>query len=141
MIKILSILLILVAVACSNQKKTDPSYTTLEGKITGVDLSSFNAGDTLVIDGNREGALRAKRPDETIREICIMGTVHKRVTRAPVIIDDSLKMTLDLWAYCHDKFLDFNDSIWKYMYNDLDKAETYIDSMLYYYEKQKEYKK
>ncbi len=138
--KILSILLILVAIGCGNQKKTEPEgtmfYDTLNETFafysdddiqlidsTGIQIgvieyntSSFNVGDTLVLDENTAGALRAKRPDEIIwlnspsdvtwvedipNEVVggHIGNMHKKVEQAPVIVNDSGEITFDTIDY------------------------------------------
>ena len=92
--KIFTLLLIIASFGCNN-KKTEP-YTLsidtmdrtisfyleedvrmMEGKITDVDLSYFNHGDTLVLDVNSPGHWRHKRPNEVIGEYVYLGTVVK----------------------------------------------------------------
>ena len=74
---LLAILIIIASFGCSNQKSVEPPCVTLEGKVTGVNLSMFNLGDTLVLDENSCGALRAKRPGEILNKVYVMGTISK----------------------------------------------------------------
>ena len=74
---LLAILIIIALFGCSNQKSVEPPCVTLEGKVTGVDLSMFNLGDTLVPDENSYGSLRAKRPGEILNKVYVMGIVTK----------------------------------------------------------------
>ncbi|MCK5614706.1 hypothetical protein KAR91_73270 [Candidatus Pacearchaeota archaeon] len=62
---------------CTLSFDLEDDVRMMEGKITDVDLSYFNHGDTLVLDVNSPGHWRHKRPNEVIGEYVYLGTVSK----------------------------------------------------------------
>ncbi len=47
----------------------------VEGKVSGIDISGYQVGDTLVLDIFNDGAMRAKRADERIEDLIYIGRV------------------------------------------------------------------
>ena len=112
--KLIIILIAVVATSCVNNDHI----------VKGVNTSSFQVGDILVFDPNNAGCMTTTDSLNYKDSIVVGGLVSKTI--------DSSRIKFNKWSLLHDKFMDMNDSTWKYMYNDLGKAKFYADSMKYY---------
>jgi len=140
---LLTLLLILIVIGCNDKKSetvisednrtftfdVESNEKTISGQLENEDDSTYvffvdTFNHTLSFDLEEDVQL-------------IEGKASDSIFYAKL---DSSRKAFKLWSYYHDRFMDFNDSTWKYMYIDLNKVESYKDSMLYYFEKQKQFK-